>query len=61
MDQPLITLRGHADDITSVAFSPDGQWIASSDKKGQVKLWDGTPRSVAASRSVASSRAEGSR
>jgi WD40 repeat protein len=39
IDQSLISLRGHTDAVLSVTFSPDGRLIASSDRKGQVKLW----------------------
>ncbi|MFI5460795.1 MAG: protein kinase [Isosphaerales bacterium] len=36
-----ITLTGHAtNDVMSVAFSPDGQWLASSSRGRTVKVWD---------------------
>ncbi|RKK66011.1 Vegetative incompatibility protein HET-E-1 [Fusarium oxysporum] len=36
----LQTLEGHSDSVQSVAFSADGQWIASSSLDNVVKIWD---------------------
>jgi WD40 repeat protein len=37
-----IALAGHADAVQAVKFSPDGRWLASGDRQGQVILWDTT-------------------
>ena len=39
MGRNTITLKGHTDEVRSVAFSPDGKVLASSVRSG-VKLWD---------------------
>ncbi len=33
-------LRGHADDVNELVYSPDGQWLASGSEEGAVRLWD---------------------
>jgi WD40 repeat protein/Flp pilus assembly protein TadD len=39
-DQSCTTLRGHDEEVVSVAFSPDGKRIVSGDGYGTVKVWD---------------------
>src|SRR5262249_9185451 len=35
----VMTLKGHTDTVNSVAYSPDGQHIASSGSDRSVKIW----------------------
>jgi hypothetical protein len=34
-----VALRGHADTVWAVAFSPDGRWLATGCRDGGVRLW----------------------
>ncbi|RYP27056.1 hypothetical protein DL767_007830 [Monosporascus sp. MG133] len=36
----LLTLEGHGDDVSSVAFSPEGSRLVSGSFDGTIKIWD---------------------
>lgn len=45
----VYTLSNHPTEVFSIAFSPDGNLLASSHLDGTVKLWDITERRLAQS------------
>jgi tRNA A-37 threonylcarbamoyl transferase component Bud32 len=40
VDDSLLTLTGHTDEVTGVAWSPDSKRLASASTDGTVKVWD---------------------
>lgn len=39
-EQELLTLKGNTNRVTSVAFSPDGKWLASASRDQTAKVWE---------------------
>jgi len=39
-DRLVATLTGHEDEVNSVDYSPDGQYLASGSLDGTVRIWD---------------------
>ena len=37
---PTLTLKGHKDDISTLAFSPDGKMLLSGSDDGTIRAWD---------------------
>ena len=36
----MLTLKGHSNEVMSVAFSPDGKRLAVGERDETVKVWD---------------------
>jgi WD40 repeat protein len=53
----LRRLRGHTAPVDLVAFSPNGEWLASRDLKGHLILWDWQVKDTPPSRTLSDSQA----
>ena len=53
-NQELITLKGHADEVTSIIFSSDGKALATTGLDGTLRLWRAATESEVSFTSVAS-------
>jgi WD40 repeat protein len=42
--KPKAELRGHLADVTSLAFTPEGQTLLSASEDGTIRVWDVLPR-----------------
>jgi len=40
----LAELKGHSDSVTAALFSPDGQYLLSASRDGQLRIWDARTR-----------------
>lgn len=49
---PMIKLSGHKDVVTAACFSPDGNWILTGDKLGELRVWH-NPSGIAAENDIA--------
>ena len=42
----LILPKKHSDDVISLSFSPDGRFLASGDRNGEIIIWSTEVRNV---------------